>query len=193
MNHREPPHLPVGVRRALRCLSLLLVPTLTLDQGVAGPRLRSAQRIGTEPIPYLPILGSPSLRIEEAPPPDLVTRPPAAAPPVPALTPLETSVAAANSDAARTIATRGDLPESARSSATGTAEAPKASERTPAAILPDSTRTVIHPEDFLPYFQIPAAGSVRNSADVRVIAPMPDNAPAPAIPPSSATYTQTPR
>jgi hypothetical protein len=193
MNHREPPHLPVGVRRALRCLSLLLVPTLTLDQGVAGPRLRSAQRLGAEPLPYLPVLGSPTLRIEEAPPPpDLVTRPAAAAPPVPALTRLESSVAAANADAARTVASTRAQTEVTKSATSGTPEATKAPDRAPAPILPDTTRPVIHPEDFLPYFEIPASGSRR--PDVTIIAPIPASAPAPApIPPSSATYTQTPR
>ena len=43
------------------------------------------------------------------------------------------------------------------------------SKPAPAAILPDDTRPVIRAEDFLPYFQVPGA-----------------------LPPSSATYTQSP-
>lgn len=194
MNHREPPHLPAGVRRALRCLSLLLLPTLTLHHGLAGPRVRSAQRLGAEPLPYLPILGSPSLRIEEVPPPpDLTTRPAAAAPPVPALTPAEITVAVANADAARTTIAASPGTVDGQNPSTGTTpQSSPASGRTPAPILPDTTRPVIHPEDFLPLFQTP--GSARTLSDVTVITTAPSSAPAPApIPTSSATYTQSPR
>ena len=44
------------------------------------------------------------------------------------------------------------------------------SKPAPKAILPDDTRPAIRAEEFLPYFQVPGA-----------------------LPPSSATYTQTPR
>lgn len=198
MNHREPPHLPVGWRRALHCLSLLLVPALSFDEGVAGTRVRSTARAIPDTTPYLPILGAPGLRIEEAPPPpDLVTRPAAAAPPVPAATPEEASVAAANADAARatlagaepTIAAEAATPPTAAAAA----QVPPTGEtRTPPPILPDTTRPMVRPEDFLPYFQIP--GSARQPGEVMLVVPGVPSAPAPApIPPSSATYTQSPR
>jgi hypothetical protein len=189
MNHREPPHLPAGVRRALRCLSLLLVPAMTLDEGHAGTRLRSMVPSGTDSPPYLPILGAPSIRIEEAlPPPDLVTRPAAAAPPVPALTPTESSVAVANADAARSTVVAPEQPVEEKVAP----PAPAAPTRTPAPILPDSLHPVARPEDFLPYFQIP--GTAKQPGDVTILAPGAGSAPASApIPPSSATYTQTPR
>jgi hypothetical protein len=180
MNHRESPHLPAGMRRALRCLSLLIVPALALDESHATPGERTGIRVNAEPIPYLPVLGSPSLRIEEAPPPpDLVTRPASAAPPVPAATPAEASVAAANINAARstTVATE-EAPTESKAEPSAISPGPAPAAKTPPAILPDTTRPVIHPEDFLPYFQIPGSSS----------APTPG-----PLPPSSATYTQTPR
>lgn len=192
MNHREPPHLPVGVRRALRCLSILLVPALTLDEGMAGPRLRSTIRSSADSTPYLPVLGSPSLRIEEAlPPPDLVTRPAAAAPPVPALSPAESSVAAANADAARSTAVAPDDTHiETKPAATASTSEPAA--KPPAPILPDTSRPIVHAEDFLPYFQIP--GSAKQAGDVTILMPGAPSAPAPGpLPPSSATYTQSPR
>ena len=190
MNHREPPHLPAGLRRALRCLSLLLIPAMALDEGHAGIRLRSTIRPMKESTPYLPVLGSPSLRVEEVlPPPDLVTRPAAAAPPVPALTPAESSVAVANADAARSAAV---TPEEPAPAAVKAVPPPAPPRKTPPPILPDDVRPVVHPEDFLPYFQIP--GSAKQPSDVTILTPGASSAPTPApIPPSSATYTQIPR
>jgi hypothetical protein len=190
MNHRESPHLPAGLRRALRCLSLLLVPALTLDEGHAGTRLRSAIR-PHDSVPYLPVLGSPSLRFEEAlPPPDLVARPAAAAPPVPALSPTESSVAQANADAARSTAVpSGEQPVAAATKPVVAEPAPAPAVKTPAPIIPDAMHPVVHAEDFLPYFQIP--GSAKQSGDVIMVVPGAPSAPTPApIPQSSATYIQ---
>jgi hypothetical protein len=201
MNYREPPHLPAGVRRALHCLSLLLLPALAPDgvralphSGTPGrrPDLRNANVT-----PYLPTLGAPPLRIQEAsPPPDLVTRPAAAAPPTPALTPTEASVALANAAAARSAAvTAVEQPEPI-----APPEPPPAAEveapapaKTPPPILPDEARPTVRPEDFLPYFQIP--GSSPRSPDVTLLVPAVPTAPSPAatLPPSSATYTQSPK
>lgn len=195
MNHREPPLLPAGTRKALRCLSLLLVPALTLDEGLAGTRLRNNLRTNADALPYLPVLGSPGLRVEEAPlpPPDLVTRPAAAAPPVPAQTAEESSVAAANVDAARSAAVPPDAPSAEpKQTTTPVAASEPPVTKAPPPILPDSTRPVVRPEDFLPYFQIP--GTARHSSDATILVPAAPGAPAPAaIPPSSATYTQSPR
>ena len=164
---------------------------MTLDEGYAGPRLRNALWPSAEPAPYLPVLGSPSIRIDQAPPPpDLVTRPAPAAPPVPALTPTESTVAVANADAARSTtapsaaAPTDAAPVDAATPAASTLPPPPPPAKTPAPILPDNLHPVVHPEDFLPYFQIPGTGH----PDV-IVAP---GAPAPApIPASSATYTQT--
>lgn len=187
MNHREPPHLPARMRKALRCLSLLLVPVLAVEEGHAGPRLRNAMRSTAEPAPYLPLLGAQPLRIEDAPPPpDLTSRPAAGAPPVAALTPTESAVAVANADAVRsasatpTDATAAETPAKDKDvDAAHVIVPPSPTTKTPPPILPDTTHPNVRPEDFLPYFQIPGANHA------------PD-APAPGtLPQSSATYTES--
>jgi len=196
MNHREPPHLSAGARRALHCLSLLLLPAMAPDGVHALPRSnpqKPASDRRTDPIPYLPVTGAPPLRFQEAaPPPDLVTRPVAAAPPTPALTPTETSVAQANAEAARSAAIS-EGPSTATPTATPSS-GPKPfapATKTPPAILPDNARPAVHPEDFLPYFQIP--GAAQSPTDVTLLVPASKPPPAPApLPPSSAAYRQTP-
>ncbi len=202
MNHREPPHLPAAARRALHCLSLLLLPALAPKGADALPQARpgreGAPPQAPKPVSYLSVVGAPPLRFEEAlPPPDLTTRPAAAAPPQPALTATENSVAAENSAAARSIvASTPATPTLTAGSATETKPAAKeepVAAKPPAAILPDDARPVVKPEDFLPFFQIP--GSAAKPGDVTLVAPVSATAPAPAasIPPSSATYTQSPK
>jgi hypothetical protein len=196
MNLREPPQWPVGARRALRCLSLLLLPALAPKAANALPRSRppaepTVRAPGAEPGPYLPALGAPPLRFRRsAPPPDLVTRPAAAAPPVPALTPTESTVAQANVAAAQSATVA--APHEAPPAVSKPKETPPPAKPAPPPILPDDTRPSIRPEDFLPYFQIPGAG--RAPGDVRLIVPGAWPAPTAApVPPSSATYTQTPK
>jgi hypothetical protein len=190
MNHREPPHLRVGARRALHMLSLLLLPALAPKGADALPRGHRPLERGNPPTPYLPALGVPTLRFQEAtPPPDLVTRPPAAAPPQPALSTTENSVAADNAAAvARSVPAAQEAepthPTAAKTTPKDTGTPP------PPAILPDDGRPAIRPEDFLPYFQIP--GTARHAGDVNLLVPVPGSAPAPApLPPSSATYNLT--
>lgn len=202
MNHRETPPPPAGARRALRCLSLLLLPALAPEAAPALPRPRQAYGHGaagqgSEALPYLTFVGAPPLRFQKAtPPPDLVARPAAAAPPVPPLTPLETSVAQSNAAAARsaTASARAadEAPVTEIKPEPATA-APAPAKPTPKAILPDDTRPPVRPEDFLPYFQIP--GSSKSTGEVNVIMPASAlTAPAAApLPPSSATYTQSPK
>lgn len=198
MNHREPPHLTAGTRRALHCLSLFLLPALVPDGAHALPRSHTPAAGSdrrTDPQPYLPAMGAPLLRFQPAaPPPDLVTRPAAAAPPMPALTPTESSVAQANAAAARstTITEATTLSPSRTPVAETTSPKPvPPTTKAPTPILPDSTRPSVRPEDFLPYFQIP--GSAQTPSDLTLLVPAPKTPPAPApLPPSSATYRQTP-
>ena len=107
MNHREQTHLRRGVRRTLHSLSLLLLPivapktvsALTLPRARADRSAESGEDRAQQP--YLPVIGTLALRFQAAPPPpDLTSRPAAAAPPVPALSPTETAVAQANLAAA---------------------------------------------------------------------------------------------
>jgi hypothetical protein len=191
------------VRRALHSLSLLLLP-------IAAPKTVSAlthahggvdRPVGSgedqAPLPYLPVIGAPALRFQAAPPPpDLTSRPAAAAPPVPALSLTETTVAQANLAAARPTSPAGPAPATPTEpppETAKTARTPNASGKpVPPSILPDDSQPSVRPEDFLPYFQVPGAG--RQPGEVNVIMPAVRGASGSiSAPPSSATYTQTPK
>lgn len=191
MNYREPPHTLAGTRKAGLCLSLWLLAS-ALPSAHALPAslaLRVVVSRPAESTPYLPVAGAPAMRFQE----------PA---PAPAAMPSSVSAAApvvASSDVSS--APVSPAPLTAPSSATAEAsvadkpankESTSSPTKAPAPILPDDTRPTVRPEDFLPYFQIP--GSARQPADVTLLVPVPRTAPAPAsLPPSSATYTQTPK
>ena len=192
------------MRRALHCLSLLLLPALAPD-GVqalprsrppgSGPVLRNA-----EPIPYLPTAGAPPLRFQETPLPPEPVAPPAKTETTATLTSPEASVAAANAAAAQSTHVAAEPASEAAAPANDPAAAAPApadplpaATKTPPSILPDHARPVVRPEDFLPYFQIP--GSAQNPRNVTLLVPAaPGTPPAPAtLPPSSASYTQSPQ
>jgi hypothetical protein len=188
MNHREPPHLSMGARRALHCLSLLLLPALVPSSMPAVGRQRSTLGAAAdcqdgEPSPYLPLVGPPPLRFQDvSPPPDLSAKPPAAAPPQPHLTQAESTVKMANSAASNSVpATK--PPEAHAADATPESAEPPKPE--PVTILPDTVRPQVQAEDFLPYFLIP--GNPAKPGGPVPAAPQPGQ-----LPPSSATYTQTP-
>lgn len=187
MNHSEPTHHVRSGRMALRCLTLCLL------QAFAPKAVHSLVQTGAPTSePYLPTVGAPQLRFQQVlPPPDLVARPAAGAPPVPPLTPTETAVALANADAVQTVIDHPPpsvLPPTAPESTTAVVAVPE--RPAPPAILPDDSRRTLRPEDFLPFFQLP--GTARTPADITVLVPGAAAAPAPApLPPSSATYTQT--
>jgi hypothetical protein len=189
MNHREPTTVPRGTGQALPRLALLLLPVLALSRAWSRPNL-STPISPMEPAGYLALIGAPPLRFQDAiPPPDLVMRPPGSAPPksaaneaserpdVLAYTPPPTTLGVAT------------IPSAIPSTSTATESAAAAQPATPPPILRDELQRQAHPEDVLPYFQIPAA----QSGDANLIVPgMRSNAPAP-LPQSSATYTQSPR
>jgi len=153
------------------------------------------------PQAYLRVVGAPPLRFVEAtPPPDLVTRPPAAGtPPVLAanqepeleLLSEETTEELTEQTATTEVVDAMPVAESPPTAAAEIRTEPIPASEGPAPILPDDTRPSLQPEDFLPFFQMPGTG--RMTSDVTVIAPVPRQAPPPpAQPPSSATYRQTP-
>jgi hypothetical protein len=201
MNYREPPHLPVGARRALRCLSLLLLPVMAPEAAPALPRPRHATWPGdsgpaSESLPYLTVMGAPPLRFQKTPPPpDVSVRPAAAAPPIPSLSSPEAFVAQANAAAARSASAqaREDDVAPVTEVKSDIKEAPVPVKAGPPPILPDDTRPSVKPEDFLPFFQLP--GASRSAGEPTVIVPAAISvAPAGApLPPSSATYTQSPK
>lgn len=128
-------------------------------------------------------MGSPPLRFREsAPPADLVASPPAAAPPLPHLTQAESSVGQANTAAAHALSS--DRP----ADASGPESKADAQKSTPVSILPDTIRPQVQAEDFLPYFLIPDSAKTDNQPS------RPPQPPSPGtLPPSTATYTQTPK
>ncbi len=195
MNHRETALPPATSRRSLRCLAALLLPAIGPGAASAPPRTGRADSLSVAELrrlqlPYLPVCGAPPLRFARpAPPPDLAAEPPAAAPPVPDLSPTENLVASANTAAMQPV--EPSAPPAAASEAP--ASPMGAPPRTPPpAILPDDTRPSVRAEDFLPFFRVPGGG--RGAPETSVIVPGVPTAPsAPAVPPSAATYTQTPR
>jgi hypothetical protein len=185
----------------LHCLILLLLPAADPKnlRALPQPHSGSGQPAAPgepAPLPYLPVLGAPALRFQLAPLlPDLSTRPASGAPPLPALSPIETTVAQANLVAAHSTAPATPSAPQATGASADNAKAapvpaPAGPAKAPAPIIPDESRPSVRPEDFLPYFEIPGAG--QRPGTVNVIMPGPRGAPAPgALPPSSATYTQT--
>jgi hypothetical protein len=190
MNHRETPQIPAATRRAFFCLSLMLSMAMTPKGAHALPRLRLAAAGTTTwagQRPYLLVTGSIPLRIQPAPTRLAPTPDEAAASP--------SNVAAADASAAApsNVAPAESTPMAINLTGEEKPAAPAtAPAKTPAPILSDDARPTVRPEDFIPYFQIP--GSARHPSDVTLLIPAPKAPPAPAsLPPSSATYTQTPR
>lgn len=178
-------------------LLLALLLALATTGTHAQTRFYSIALVVPQPegIPYLQATGAPPLRFQNAeaplhpapsaPVPDAPPPPAAAAPESAASSDVESKPEPIATDQPPGLAP--DLPPPA--SIPDTTAAP---EKTPAPILPDETRPTIRPEDFLPYFQVP--GSARTPADVTLLVPAPKAPPTPGpLPPSSATYTQTPQ
>ena len=193
MNHSKPPRLPVDYRRVLQLAALLLVPAYAPTHSKpSGPRGTS------ESTPYLVALGASPLRFrEEAPPPSFVIRPAAASPPLSSDDVANAAQLLAGSNSTTAASVRPDviLPVQKTAAERDDGSAPFRANNLPPpppAIIPDDTRPAVRPEDFLPFFQLPGSGLA--PADVRVIVPVPWNAPASAspLPVSSATYIQTP-
>lgn len=192
MNHREITHPPVRRREALGCLALmLLAPT----GAAALPRPNSPQAHGTNPANltnYLPVLGAPQLRFQPKP---IMTEPVSKPASETGPTAPTTSSSPTNDFIIPQLYGAADPVKDAagqNSADTPAAAKPPTAPKPPPAILYDDLRPATRAEDFLPYFQMP--GSARSAGDVNLLIPAPRSAPAPAaIPPSSATYTQTPK
>jgi len=194
MNHLDPPHLPVDLCRTLHVAALLLLPTMAQTHSHATGRSG-----GRDSTPYLLAVGHSPLRFrEEEPPPVSARRPPAGAPPAPddganatSADPGKSSDVILAPALAATAAV--SSPSPGLTADAGRPDVPPANQPpAPPAIIPDDTRPVVRPEDFLPFFQLP--GSTGSAGGFTVIAPVPASAPAPAaLPPSSASFTQSPR
>ncbi|MBL9210191.1 MAG: hypothetical protein JNL92_06965 [Opitutaceae bacterium] len=197
MNHREPPLSPADTHGKRLGLLLGLLLALASTGSHAQTRSFSISVVvrQSEGTPYLLATGAPPLRFQEA----ALPLHPAPSAPAPAATPAPTPTPEAptpvpNEDTttAPVAITDPATPGSTNPVPPATSETPTAPAKTPAPILPDDARPPIRAEDFLPYFQIP--GSAKTPADVTLLVPVPKAPPAPgALPPSSATYTQSPK
>lgn len=195
MTFREPTHLPAGVRKAVHCLSLLLLPALRSDalshpfHSPPAPGLTS-DWIVLDSIPYLVVATAPPLRFR--PPPPQPVRP-AIVPPPPHHDETPPLLAAAPVPAGHaTPSAAADTPPAPASPSTAPVAAPAlepnpvAPAAAPAPILRDELSPVFHPEDVLPFFNIPHAAPEVNPASTPAEPPTP----AGSLPPSSARYTQ---
>ncbi|MBL9199394.1 MAG: hypothetical protein JNL39_02760 [Opitutaceae bacterium] len=186
MNHREPPHPTAGVRKATLCLATLLLPVL------APTGAQAARRPASDPNAYLPAIAAPALRFHSGALPreqvaKLIFPKPAPKPSteIPQATPKPSDAAA------RPVKAAVDEPKDAANAEPAAPKAANPSIRPPQKILTDDTRPAVQPEDFIQFFQLPAAA--RGAPGVNVVVPAPRSAPAPApIPESSATFRQTP-
>lgn len=188
MKQREPVQASRGARQAFRCLSLLLSSTLLDGNALAGFRIR-IQVTPADPVPecsqpYLPSLGPSGLRFSDPLPQPMAAVSSAAAPLLPLPAPTETSVAVANAVAAVVPPSSKPAHVSAPT-AEGSPDDPPAPSSASISILPDTVRPQVQAEDFLPFFVIPDA--VKPSSTP----PVPSEPG--KLPPSTATYTQTPR
>jgi len=190
MNSRAQPPRTAGVCLVGYRLLLGLLPGVA----IAAPTHISDIGSSISSRPYLAVLGSSPLRIQEvSPPPDLSVRPPAGAPPqlapVAARSPVEippSPEASISTEGPPQTASATEMTPPPTEGTATPAPSPEIKPAKPArTILPDDTRPKVRAEDFLPFFQPP--GSNQNQGDI----PASPTPPAPGIqPPSSATYRQ---
>ena len=164
MNHREPTSEPQGPGRTFPCLALLLLPFLLEASALAAP-LPPVLAGLTRQKPYLVALGSPQLRFQEpVAAADLPVRPPKPGAPLAALTDLTgentpDSIPPLDEMSSQTQTESSISSGLDANDRTATDAAPSTSARNPRPILPDEMRPEARPEDFLPFFQIPAVQS----------------------------------
>jgi len=171
MIFRDKPTLPAGVRRALPCLLLLLLPVVGTEATLPSRAAPASAGWSDPPRPYLPASGPPPLRFTTPPPPPKRPAPPPPLPAPAAAEPPPEKTAPASSLSAP-AATPAPSPDAAPGPANSAGPASPAVKTAPAPILPDDLQPLVRPEDFLPFFQ-------------------PPRPPAPGtLPPSSAHYIQ---
>lgn len=189
MNHHQR-HTPPGAKRTLHFFALLFAAVLLCSKAAATflpRRLHPApQKVTARG--YLVVGSAPELRFQEAVPPAVrVTTKPTASSASPAA-PIASRDVVSPSEATTAVS------ESAVPNEAPAEEKTSSKTRTgpPGRIIPDATRPVARPEDFLPFFRFPSAGDHSGRAEVLVPVP-PATASGTPLPPSSATYTQSPK
>ena len=188
------PHIPVEFQRVNRAIAIVLLPLLISD---ASPRLNSATQHGPtagrsypnderdNTHPYLLVIGPAPLRFAPEPPHNLPKSAPPAPPP-PAVPDKESTIEAANRQAAAnveaTLVEPAPIPPSTLISAK-----PKPSVNELQPLIPDDTRRQVRPEDILPFFSFPGNGA---NGGLIIGTPPEPAAPRDKLPTSSATYIQ---
>ena len=186
MNYSERSHPSTGACRAWHGLILLLLGPLILNDARGLPSLRLLVQKETVPaqhtsLPYLSAVGPAPLRF--APPVPEPVAPAAAV----STTPAPPTDASDKITAVEALAT----PDLDADTVPEAKPAPETLPKDPPRILLDDVRPAVRPEEFLPYFQIPGR---KQAGELTVVVPVPPSVPAPStLPPSSATYTQTPK
>ena len=190
MNHHQR-HTPPGAKRALHFFALLLVAVLSTRESLATlrlPKFRAAPEKVTAR-GYLSAIGAPELRFQQ--------------PVLPSARPSATTLSAAPDrtgeiDASPETVVSRETPlaspeQSANADISPDESSPqKTRSGSSQRILLDNARSIAHPEDFLPFFRFPSATGQSGSVDV--IVPVPAGVPSGApLPPSSATYSQSPK
>lgn len=182
MNLREPTQASLGVRKAFRCLTLLLMSTPLPKGMLAGISVRI--QLGPhgggseESTPYLVAEGAVPLRFREPEPqPQMAAKPPGGAPPEPHLS---MDGAVAGKVAAASAKTPTNKP--GHDETINEADGSQPTTNAPISILPDTVRPQLQAEDFLPYFVIP------DSAKSAPAVPVPSEPG--LLPPSAASYTE---
>jgi hypothetical protein len=184
-------NLRAHLRRATRVRQVCFFLALRLLRfaSFALAALPFSGRAARESRPYLTVVMASPLRFAEPPAPPPLPTPKAIASvttgPTAIPTPVEKRdvIPPVNAEPVEPGAEAGAEPVAAHD-AKPPAPADKSGQPT-AAILPDETRSKVHAEDFLPYFQFPGAGP--NPNDV-ISAPTPTEPG--KLPPSSASYHQ---
>lgn len=191
MQSRVSPPTTAKGRRAWLFFSLLLPALASKVSTRNSPTARNASHHkGVPTLPYLMVIGPPELRFETPIPPPELSAPATAAPPpkprpgqdrksdvivpvpiIPAPVPVAAPAPAPAAPSAPSV------------SVATTDAAPAARPPSPPPILGDDVRPQVRPEDFLPYFQYPGAGTRGRDSS------MPGQPP--PLPRSTATYQES--
>ena len=186
MNHREPPQVPQGMRRAGQFLALLLLAAIqgslpaSAHGGVqATPAKPTGSVIASGG--YLPAHGAPPLRFSE------IVVPSEPAPALAATDPSNPVSSVGLHSLAPNQPASGDVSVRAPQSTGETVIVATPEHPAPLSILPDETRPQVRPEDIMPFFQVPRSG--QNPAVIITPGAWAEPNNPPPIP-SSATYIQ---
>jgi hypothetical protein len=182
MNLREPTQASLGVRKAFRCLTLLLMSTPLPKGMLAGISVKI--QLGPhgggpgESTPYLVSEGAVPLCFRESePPPQMAVKPPGGAPPEP-----HASMDGASAGKAAAASLKAPNDKAGHDDAAAESDGSQPTTNAPISILPDTVRPQLQAEDFLPFFVIP------DSAKSAPAVPVPSEPG--KLPPSTASYTE---